>query len=443
MISVSLREGEIMRFRGKSLLFILGGVLIAAVSTVSVRASVEITDVWTSDRDGVPKSLFRPGEEIRFHVSFTFAANKEKKVTATGKLEGWERKRIGKQKKGKMKLKDRERFPTDKRLPPGSQSLHWDAVVDEKAVFGSEAGIELKIKVKNGGSDRSQAVFEIADSVANPIHGLNFGPYIAKNEDPTKGGSQIIEEELEMRLAFITPYTTWIRTFGCNEDLKDAGRIVYSLGRKAAIGAWLGPDEVENARQIDCLVEIAREGHVDLAIVGSEVLTRGDLSKDKLISTIDEVKRRLAEDPPVDIPVTTADVYNVFLTNQDLISHVDVVLVNVYPYWEGISTDDAVAYLAQRYGQVEDEAGGKEVIVSETGWPSCGQKIGDAVPSPENARRYFLEFVAWALANDVRYFYFEAFNERWKTKHEGPQGACWGIWDRKGNMKPSMQEAFE
>lgn len=34
--------------------------------------------------------------------------------------------------------------------------------------------------------------------------------------------------------------------------------------------------------------------------------------------------------------------------------------------------------------------------------------------------------------------YFEAFDEPWKTQTEGPQGACWGIWDKAGNLKPGL-----
>ena len=83
------------------------------------------------------------------------------------------------------------------------------------------------------------------------------------------------------------------------------------------------------------------------------------------------------------------------------------------------------------------------MIVSETGWPSCGTPIGNAVPSPENAGQYFVNVVSWARANDVDIFYFEAFDERWKVRHEGPQGACWGIWDEDGNLKQWMRKTFE
>ena len=39
-------------------------------------------------------------------------------------------------------------------------------------------------------------------------------------------------------------------------------------------------------------------------------------------------------------------------------------------------------------------------------------------------------------------FYFEAFDELWKAAHEGPQGACWGLWEEEGVLKPGMHEIF-
>jgi exo-beta-1,3-glucanase (GH17 family) len=277
------------------------------------------------------------------------------------------------------------------------------------------------------------------------LHGADFSPYTDNDEDPNRGGEQITDEELRERMEIVSPYTEWIRTFGCNEDLKEAGMFAHDMGLKAAVGAWLGHEpeaDQENRNQINCLKEQAKAGHVDIAIVGSEVLLRGDLPEDKLIDYINEVKKYF-QDEGIDVPVTYADIYGVLLDHPNVISAIDLVFANYYPYWEGRRIDYAVAYVHRWHQQVADAAGGKEVVVSETGWPSCGEIIGEAVPSPENASFYFLNFISWARANNVKYFYFEAFDERWKAKYEGPQGSCWGIWDRGGNLKPGMERVFK
>lgn len=80
--------------------------------------------------------------------------------------------------------------------------------------------------------------------------------------------------------------------------------------------------------------------------------------------------------------------------------------------------------------------------MSETGWPSCGNSIGDAEPTPTHAATYLQQFTSWARANDVSFFYFEAFDETWKASHEGPQGACWGLWDKDGRQKRGVEPVF-
>jgi exo-beta-1,3-glucanase (GH17 family) len=86
------------------------------------------------------------------------------------------------------------------------------------------------------------------------------------------------------------------------------------------------------------------------------------------------------------------------------------------------------------YRKVKAKAGSKEVIV-ETGWPSAGESRWNAVPGSKNATRYLSEFTSWARSNGVRYFYFEAFDEPWKSRTEGSVGGHWGLWDKDGQMK--------
>lgn len=273
-------------------------------------------------------------------------------------------------------------------------------------------------------------------------HGLNFSPYIALDENPNLGGNQITDQELMERLSTIAPYTEWIRTFGCNADLREAGAYAHSLGLKAAVGAWIDADLAENQRQIDCLLQEAQAGNVDMAIVGSETLLRGSLSEQQLISYITQVKQSLVAAGLGHIPVAYADVYGILLNRGNVRTAVDVVLANYYPFWEGRTVSYAMAYLHRWHQQLVNAYPSRPVIVSETGWPSCGNPIGDAVPSPENAAFYWLNFVSWARLNNITYFYFETYDEHWKAI-EGAHGPCWGLWDRFAALKPGMESVFD
>ena len=278
----------------------------------------------------------------------------------------------------------------------------------------------------------------IKETAAYRVYGLNFGPYIQNDENPGLEGAPITEEKLKDRLAKLVGRAQWVRTFGCDDELRDMGKLAHAMGLKVAAGAWLNSDMENNTAQMDCLIEQANLGHADLAVIGSENFLRGDLTVADLAGYMD----RFRQEAP-GVPVSYADTHNMLLTHPEIVDELDVVMVNYYPYWEGAALNEAVAVVHGWHQYMEAIANKKPVMVGETGWPSCGDTIGNAVPSPENAAAFFLNFVSWARANNVDYFYFEAFDEPWKSGSEGPQGACFGIWDPNKNLKPGMQAVFD
>lgn len=276
-------------------------------------------------------------------------------------------------------------------------------------------------------------------AVQYQVYGLSFGPFIGEGEDPNRG-TQLSEDQLRARMGAIAPYTQWIRTFGTANGLAAAGAIAHQLDLKIALGAWLSSNTEANEREITALISAARQGQVDLAVVGNESLLNGYLTADQLIGYLKRVKEALPG-----IQVTTAEGYAQILAHPGVVSAVDVVMVSYYPFWEGVDVRAAVAVLHQWHEQVKAIAGGRQVIVAETGWPDCGSAKGDAVPSPDNASFYFLNFVSWARATNTPFFYFEAYNEGFKAQapgSPGPAEACFGVWDKEGHLKAGRDDVF-
>jgi exo-beta-1,3-glucanase (GH17 family) len=204
------------------------------------------------------------------------------------------------------------------------------------------------------------------------------------------------------------------------------------MGRKAAVGAWLSHDLAANRAQLEALVQVGRAGGADILIVGSETLERGNLTERELVTYLQWVREQVPG-----VPVATADTYGQFLRYPSVVEASDLLLVNIYPYWEGVSIENAVPRTRAAYLQMTAVAGGRPVIVSEMGWPDDGPTEGQAVPSAANAARFLREATDWAHAESVPYFYFEAFDEVWKASSgEGEVGAHWGIWDGNLGMKP-------
>ena len=87
------------------------------------------------------------------------------------------------------------------------------------------------------------------------------------------------------------------------------------------------------------------------------------------------------------------------------------------------------------YYQAVQAESGKRVIITETGWPSSGDALGDAQPGYENALKYFINAQSWSQQEGIEMFYFSAFDEGWKVGAEGSVGAFWGLWDANEQLK--------
>ena len=270
---------------------------------------------------------------------------------------------------------------------------------------------------------------------AAPFHGIAFSPY-EDGQDPNLR-SLVSREQIERRMAIVAPYTTWIRTFGMDDGLEASGAVARTLGLKTALGAWIGPVAEENERQIGNLLAAVKAGEADMVIVGSEVLLRGDLPVDELIAYLQRVRAGAGG-----VPVGYADVWDVWLGHPELVAAVDVVVANCHPFWSGVDAGRAVPLVEDWYHQVQAVAADRPVIIGETGWPTGGDPVGEAVPALDDAVEFLSAFLAWAEAAGVEYFYFEAFDEPWKEAWEGSQGPHWGVWDQDGVLKEGMATAF-
>ena len=258
------------------------------------------------------------------------------------------------------------------------------------------------------------------------MHGLCFSLY----EDGQKPGDIISEEQVRRRMKIIAPYTKWVRSFSCTEGNEFIPIIAREFGIKTLVGAWLGDDDEINQREIEGLIKLAKDGYVDIAAVGNEVMYRKDLTEDELLAFINKVKEAIPH-----IPVGYVDAYFEFTIKPRITEACDLILTNCYPYWEGCNLEYSLGHMKQMYYQALDAAKGKKVIITETGWPSKGESFKGSHPSEEAAIKYFTNTQQWSKEDDIAVFYFSSFDESWKVGAEGEVGAYWGIWDKNEKLK--------
>lgn len=260
----------------------------------------------------------------------------------------------------------------------------------------------------------------------NGIHGFCYSLY----EEGQGPGSMITEEQIRKRLGILKPHTKWIRTFSCTQGNEKIPVIAKELGLKTLVGAWLGDDLEKNELEIQGLIQLANDGFVDIAAVGNEVLYRKELTEDELLLHIERVKKEVNG-----IPVGYVDAYYEFPNHPRISNTCDVILCNCYPYWEGTHFRDSFQHMRQMYYQAMSAANGKRVIITETGWPSQGERLGGAEPGKFNSMKYFINTNLWSQDEHIDVFYFSSFDEDWKKSAEGEVGAFWGVWDSKGKLK--------
>jgi len=278
--------------------------------------------------------------------------------------------------------------------------------------------------------------FQPPETVVYKIDGFCFGPFLTGS--PMSG--PVTVEEAERLFDQMKYYTTWVRIYsvmplrGSKETLASVAK---RMGLKVAAGCWLSSSSAANQLEIKALFDACKKGDVDMIIVGSEVLLRKDLPEDELITEIQNFKQAFPK-----LTVTTSEDWRELLKHPKVIAACDLLMVNIYPCWDGVALSDAPKMFNQHYEEVVRKTGGKKVIIGETGWPSGGVTIGKAEFTVENAAKYCLNIASWGQKTEHQYFYFEAFDEPWKVSDEGTLGAHWGIWDTEKKMKPGFEKVF-
>ncbi|OMH78882.1 Glucan 1,3-beta-glucosidase [Zancudomyces culisetae] len=247
-------------------------------------------------------------------------------------------------------------------------------------------------------------------SASTDFWGLNYNP---KRADGSCANVYDVMNDLNA----LSNYTDTIRIYSvkdCNHG-EPVLRAIENTDWKVYLGLWVGEGdlayELDKAelRRLSQYFDLKR--HVQAIIVGSESIYRGEHTTSDLAAKITDTKMLLEELGLGEIPVTTADVG--YLMDSTVIDAVDFVMTNGFPYWEGLDVNIAAEQFYKHLDELIERAGGKKVMVSETGWPTNGEKLGNAVPSTENSLIYMRDFICEARARNLDYLWFSAIDAPW------------------------------
>ena len=266
------------------------------------------------------------------------------------------------------------------------------------------------------------------------IQGFAFSPMRADN-NPAKHLLPTAEE-IDEDLALLEKKTHAVRTYSVEGSLAEIPSLAKKYLINVTLGAAIGGDLASNSLEINNLITLADHyrNNVVRVIVGNEVILRDDLTEKQLIAYLKRVRMQL------DIPVSTAEPWHVWVKHPELAANVDYLAVHMLPYWEGVHIDSSVDYIVDRINDLKGMYPDKPIVIAEVGWPSNGRTRKEAVASQANEATFLRRFLQRAEQEHYVYYLMEAFDQPWKTENEGAVGAYWGVYDMERQPKFEFSE---
>ena len=298
-----------------------------------------------------------------------------------------------------------------------------------------------------------------APNFTGQLSSISYAPFEG-NVNPEDGGkaeAKKIREDLKI----LAPLTKAIRTYSSTAGVELVPGIASEFGLRTTIGAWIDNNKERNEREMRAVVDLSkRHSNVNGIFVGNETIYRGELAPKpgeqlspeeaaklqgaksaaeetklredigvaRLIKMIQKVKRQ------VNVPVTTGEIYSVWLDHPELVASVDYIAAHILPYWEGFSDKQAVDQAIIIYDKLRRAYPGKRVVVAEFGWPSAGYNFRNAYPGRIEQAVILRDFVTRAEAYGIDYNIVEAVDQPWKI-FEGGVGPYWGIYSASREPK--------
>ncbi|KAF6820204.1 glucan 1,3-beta-glucosidase [Colletotrichum sojae] len=263
----------------------------------------------------------------------------------------------------------------------------------------------------------SLAALLSAVSTAQAFQGFNYGSTFTDGRAKTQA-----DFEAEFRAAASLEGTkgafTSARLYtmvqgGSANDPISAIPAAISTKTSLLLGLWASAGEAAFAKELEALKKtVSQYGSQikDLVAgisIGSEDLYRHSptgiangegfgAEPDTLVKYFEQVREVLKDSPLSGAALGHVDTWTAWVnsSNKAVIDACDWIGMDAYPYFED-TKPNAISNSKERWadalGQTQSAVGGKPVWVTETGWPVSGKTVGAAVPSLENAKKFWDE----------------------------------------------------
>lgn len=245
-------------------------------------------------------------------------------------------------------------------------------------------------------------------------------------------------DQLREDLRLMTPEWKLLRVYSASEFSPTLLGLIRDEGfdMRVVLGAWIAPDAPEaNRQEIDAAIRLAGEypDIVAAVCVGNETQVDWSAhrsSPDSLVSYLRRARGAVAQ------PVTTADDFNYWNKpeSRQVAAEIDFVFMHAHPLWNGRQLEEGLDWLKEQLAVVRALHPDRPVVIGETGWATSVHDEGEQAElikgkaGVEEQSIFYREVRAWADAERVSVFWFEAFDEKWKGgPHPNEVEKHWGL----------------
>lgn len=248
--------------------------------------------------------------------------------------------------------------------------------------------------------------------------GVSYSPY---NADNSCKSTLQVSNDFKLIQGFSV-----VRLYGtdCNQVAN-----VLAASKNKGVSLFLGIFDLTNiASECKTIVD-ALKGDWSLihtVSVGNELVNNGGASVGQVTAAIGQVRSTL-QAAGYHGPVVTVDTMVAMKANPELCHASDYCAINCHAFFDGnVAAEGAGPFVLDWTHQVSQAAGGKTVIVTETGWPTQGDPNNKAIPSKPNHDVAIASIKETLKQNVILY---SAFNDLWKKDSGATHNAekFWGI----------------